>query len=395
VFGVFLGLWIGLNLGRTGFSPLGSSPNYRLISQAWNRIQGYYVDRAALKASSITYGAIDGMMNALGDTGHSTFLSPEMVKGLAQSERGRYKGIGVEIEMKGGQVVVVAPIDDSPAQRAGLRSGDIILKVDGQSITDLPVNQVIARITGLPGTSVTLTILDPKTGHMREIAVERASIQLHTVTWRKLPGVSVAHLRLSAFEEGTSDELSKSLAEIQKDHLSGIILDLRSNPGGILEQAVTAASQFLAGGKVLEIKDAGGHVVPVPAEPGGLATNIPMVVLINGGTASGAEIVAGAMRDDKRGPLIGETTFGTGTVLQEFPLYDGSALLLAVQEWLTPDGESFWHKGIAPTIKVSLPPDKHILLPAAEEGMTAEQLNSSGDTQLLRGVAALSGDSPH
>lgn len=392
--GIAFGLWGGVTfdeLASVGCTSSRTAPNFRLMTEAWNRIQTSYVDRTALNPTSITYGAIDGMMDALGDTGHSTFLSPAMVKQLKQTEQGRLKGIGVEIQMKAGHVVVVAPLDGSPAQRAGLRPGDIILKVDGLDITDLPVNQVVARIAGSPGTTVYLTILDPHSGLTRDTSVERASIKLHTVIWRTLPGTSVAHLRVAGFEEGTANDLRQALTEIERRHLAGMILDLRNNPGGILDEAVAVASQFLGNGNVLLVKDAQGHVKPVPVVPGGMATKGMMTVLINGGSASGAEIVAGALRDGRRATLVGETTFGTGTVLKEFPLSDGSALLLAVEEWLTPSGYSFWHKGIVPNVVVALPQASEIMFPEAEQDMTPTVFRASGDTQLLRAVALLDG----
>ena len=166
-------------------------------------------------------------------------------------------------------------------------------------------------------------------------------------------------------------------------------MDLRDNPGGVLDEAVAVASEFLANGNVLLVRDAQGKITPVPVRAGGLATNIPMAVLINGGSASASEIVTGALHDAHRAELIGETTFGTGTVLNEFPLIGGAALMLAIQEWLTPDGHSFWHKGIPPQIKVALPPDVSPLIPAAERGLTAIQLQSSDDKQLLRALAWL------
>ncbi len=390
--GLVSGLWGGVTLDREAAAGCASSsdaPNFRLIGQAWNEIQLHYVDRAALKSTNLTYGAIAGMVDALGDTGHSTFLSPAMVRQFKEARRGRLQGIGVEIQMKAGHVVVVAPLDGSPAQRAGLRPGDIILKVNGRDISDLPVDQVVALITGKPGTRVSLAILDPRSGRLRQTSIERASIQLHSVSWRQLPGTEVAHLRLSGFEDGTAKDLRQALRDIEDDHLTGIILDLRNNPGGLLDEAVRSASQFLSGGNVLLVKDAQGRVKPVPVEKGGLATNTPMVALINSGTASGAEIVAGALRDAKRATLVGETTFGTGTVLEEFPLSGGSAMLLAVQEWLTPSGHNFWHKGIAPNVEVALPAEENMLLPEVEQGMTAAQLQASGDAQLLRALSLL------
>jgi carboxyl-terminal processing protease len=365
------------------FVPTDAVSDFRLISEAWNTIQRYYVDRTAMRPKTLTYGAISGMVGALGDTGHSVFLSPEMVKQLKVTESGQFKGVGVEIEMKNGHVVVVAPIDNSPAQRAGLRSGDIIMSVDGRDITGLALNQVVERVTGPAGTSVKLAILDPRTRVIRSVTIIRAAIKLNNVTWQRLPGTEVADVRIAGFSDDVAKGLRKTLHEVQQQNLRGMILDLRNNPGGVLDEAVTVASQFLTNGNVLLVKDAKGKITPMPVQPGGLATNMPLVVLINGGSASAAEIVAGALRDAHRATLIGETTFGTGTVLNEFPLADGSALMLAVREWLTPNGHSFWHKGIAPELEVPLPEKAMPLIPSAERDLTAAQLQSSDDKQLL------------
>lgn len=385
---LFGGLALGW-LGAMGCSSPKPKPDFQLMQQAWNTIQHQYVDRSAVQPKELTYGAISGMVEALGDTGHSAFLTPEMVKELNEMQRGEFKGVGLEIQMKANHVVVVAPIDDSPAQRAGLQPGDIILKVAGQDIADWPLNRVVEKISGRPGTRVTLTIQDPQTLQTRQVTMIRASIKLHEVTWRQLPGSTFAHLRLATFDAGVTKDLKKALEAIQRSGCTGIILDLRNNPGGLLDEAIGVASQFLAGGDVLIAKDAQGQADPVPVEKGGLATNTPLAVLINEGTASAAEIVAGAIQDAHRAPLIGEQTFGTGTVLEEFYLSNGSALLLAVEEWLTPAGHCLWHKGVTPHFLVSLPPDANPLLPATEKDLTHSQLQASDDSQLLRALALL------
>jgi carboxyl-terminal processing protease len=309
-----------------------------------------------------------------------------MVKDLKNMERGEFKGIGVEIQIKGPHVVVVSPIENSPADRAGLKAGDIILRVSGQDVTDWPLARVAERISGRTGTKVTLTIQDPRTGLVRQVAVVRASVKMHEVTWQKIPGTSLAHLRLASFDSGVTKDLRSTLQEIQNANVSGVILDLRNNPGGLLDEAVGVASQFLNDGIVLQAKDSKGKISPVPVEKGGVATNLPLAVLINEGSASAAEIVAGALQDNHRADLIGQTTFGTGTVLQEFRLSDGSALLLAVEEWLTPKGQSFWHKGVTPDIPVALPVDKSPVFPSAERTMSPEELQSSDDRQLLDAI---------
>jgi carboxyl-terminal processing protease len=329
------------------------------------------------------------MVDALGDTGHSRFLSPEMVQEQHNFSQGQFEGIGAYVEMKDGHVVIVAPMDGSPAQQAGLHPGDIILKVDGENVAGLPIDQVVSRILGPAGTSVRLTILVPGTEQTRDVTLVRAQITLQNVDWQRLPGTQIAHVRIVAFSKGVTEDLKKALTEIQQQGITGIILDLRSNPGGLLSEAVGTASQFLQSGNVLLEKDAQGESTPVAVEEGGLAPDLPLVVLIDQGTASAAEIVSGALQDAGRARLVGETTFGTGTVLHEFRLSDGSALLLATAEWLTPEGRLIWHHGIVPDVQATLPQGTSPLLPQAEAGMTSEQVQNSRDAQLLRAVELL------
>ena len=389
-----LGLAMGAGIERWAWPNIvssGSGFDFGLLAQAWSAIQRHYVDRSAVQRDSLTYGAISGMVDALGDTGHSVFLTPDMAKQLGTIVSGRLKGIGVEIRMKNRQVVIVTALDDSPAQRAGLRSGDIIMSVDGWDIAGRPLDQVVERISGPVGTTVTLEILDPKTHQVRRVSIVRAVIRITDVTWQRLPGTDVADLRIASFDDGVVTELRTALGQIRQQGMRGLILDLRNNPGGVLDEAVGAASQFLSGGNVLLVKDAKGRVTPVPVRPGGIAPAIPAAVLVNGGSASGAEIVAGALRDAHRAELVGETTFGTGTVLEEFPLRDGSALLLAVEEWLTPDGDSYWHKGVTPELVIPLPADANPLVPTMERSMTASELGSSSDAQLLGALKWVTG----
>ena len=313
-----------------------------------------------------------------------------MVQSLEEMGKDHFKGIGAEIQVKNGQIVVVAPLDDSPAQKAGLHAGDIIMKVDNQTVAELSLDKVVAKIKGKEGTTVTLTVMDPVTGNTRDLSIVRANIAIHNVTWLKLPGTSIAHLRISAFTQGVTEDLKKSIAEIKRAGAEGIVLDLRNNPGGLLDEAINTAGQFLDNGIIVQEKDSGGKVVPVKASAGGTATVIPMVVLINKGTASGAEILAGALQDNGRAKVVGETTFGTGTVLREFFLSDGSALLLAIEEWLTPKGNTIWHKGIVPDVAIALQPNVEPLHPRTERGMSADQLRSSKDEQLLHALEMMS-----
>jgi carboxyl-terminal processing protease len=391
---LLLGIGAGIALDRQAVDVHAqtATPNgidLQLITEAWNKIDQYYVDASAKQSKPLTYGAISGMVNALGDTGHSTFLSPEMVKSERSFQQGQFEGIGAQVESKDGHVVIVAPFDDSPAQKAGLHAGQIILKVNGEDVDGQPVEQVVGKILGPAGTSVTLTVLDPKTNQTTDVTIVRARIVLQNVTWQRLPGTNTAHLRITAFNQGVSNDLRQALIDIQQQGITSIILDLRNNPGGLLNEAVNATSQFLASGDVLLQKDAQGKVTHIAVRRGGVATTIPMVVLVNKGSASAAEIMAGALQDAHRAILVGDTTFGTGTVLNEFALSDGSALMLATGEWLTPNGRVIWHKGIVPDQQVILPADVNILTPAIERTMTAEQLQASADQQLLKALSLL------
>lgn len=370
--------------------PNDARDNFGLMAQAWDLIDHYYVDRAAVRHTAMTYAAINGMIDSLGDTNHSTFLSRSQARRAGSAVEGKLIGIGIEILTTNHQAVVVAPLDGSPAQQAGVRAGDVILQVNGQSVSGLSMGQLSSRIAGEAGQPVALTVENPRDRRKREISIARAAIKLNNVSWHRLPGTDIAHLRISMFSDGVTSNLRQALLEIQQKGVHKVILDLRGNPGGALDEAIGAVSQFLGSGLVLWEKNANEKLTPISVQPGGVATNVALAVLINGASASDSEIVAGALHDAKRAVLIGETTFGTGTVLSEFPLADGSALLLAVEEWLTPNKRSFWHKGIEPDIRVALPSPTSMLRPSLERSMTSEDVDAFDDTQLQRAIQWLS-----
>jgi carboxyl-terminal processing protease len=369
--------------------PSDSRDDFRLIAQAWNLIDHYYVDRSAVRHAAMTRAAINGMMDSLGDTNHSAFLSRSQARQAGSAMQGKLVGIGIEIQDKNHQAVVVAPLEGSPAQQAGVRAGDVILQVNGQDVSGMSLGQVSSRISGEAGQPVALTVMNPRDSLKRDVHIERAAIKLNNISWQRLPGTDIAHVRIALFSEGEAADLRQALLDLQRQGARRIILDIRNNPGGELDEAIATASQFLASGNVLWEKDAAGKLTPVPVQPGGAATNLPMAVLINGGSASDSEIVAGALHDSGRAVLIGETTYGTGTVLSQFQLADGSALLLAVEEWLTPDKRSFWHKGIDPDIRVAQPPGGMVLRPSLERELSEAEVHASGDAQLLRAIAWL------
>ncbi len=386
ILGIGAGIFIDQSFNSTTISQTDST-EFALIAQAWNITRANYVDQTAAQPKSLAYGSIAGMLDSLGDTGHSTFLTPDQVKQSGSLEKGQFEGVGVEVQLKNNYITVVAPIEGSPAQKAGIRSGDIILKVDGQ-----PVNSVtgaVQLILGPAGTPVTLTIQSPS-GQTRDVKLIRAKINIEVVTWRQLPETNTAHLKISSFSKGATTQLDAALAAIKAQKATGIILDLRDNPGGLLDEAITIASRFLKSGNVLLIRDAKGQITPEPVVASGVSgTDLPIVILINQGTASASEIVAGALHDAERAKLVGQTTFGTGTVLEQFPLSDGSALLLAIREWLTPKGKTIWHTGLAPDNAVALAAGVAVLSPGMEQGMTLSQINASGDQQLLSAMKLL------
>lgn len=391
VFGLTGGVMLDryVNVAFASSAQTDSAPNTDLLLQAWRIIDNNYVDRTAVEKTRLTYGAITGMVDSLGDTGHTTFLTPSMLKQRDNYIAGEFEGIGAQVEKKGDYVVIVAPMDDSPALKAGLKPGDAILKVNGEDMTGKDVAYVIDKIIGPAGTQVTLVLIRAADGSQQEITLTRAKIQVNDVSWSQVPGTTIAVVRIDGFSDGIGAQLKKALSDIKQQKLTGVVLDLRNNPGGLLSEAITTVSQFVDKGNVLLEQDAQGKREAVPVETGGVATALPMTVLINYGSASASEIVAGALQDYGRAKLVGETTFGTGTVLNTFGLSDGSALLLATREWLTPNGRVIWHQGITPDEKVSLGAATAPVTPSQLKTMSAQDYQNSGDTQLQKAVDLL------
>jgi carboxyl-terminal processing protease len=394
-----VGLAGGILLDRRALSaansavhvPAEARSEFALIAEAWQVIEREYVNQEGVQPRRMAHRAISGMVQTLGDAGHTRFLTPEMAQRHESQLQGEFEGIGAYVEMKDGRVVIVAPIDDSPAQRAGLEPGQAIIEVDGEDTRGLPLDEVVSRVLGPAGTKVTLTILDPDTGETREVRLERAKVEIDPVTWQRLPGTSVAYVRFSAFSDGATEDLKRALDEIGEVGVSAVILDLRNNPGGLLDEAIGVTSQFVERGNVLLREDAEGQITAEPVKRGVEALDMPMVALANGGTASAAEIVTGALQDYERATVVGTTTFGAGTVLDEFSLADGSALLLAVEEWLTPDERVIWQEGLAPDVEVTLPPDTEPLLRLRQQDFTGSELRHTNDAQLLRALELLQG----
>ncbi len=389
----FLGGAAASNAGLLPFDPSGQPPwvthPFRLFWEAWSVVQQHYIDQAALDPTGLTHGAVQGMLDALGDPGHTRFLTADALKQENQALSGQLEGIGAEVDVQDGRLVIVAPIAGSPAERAGLRSGDVILQVDGQSLAGFTLASATQLIRGPAGSTVSLTVLRQDANQLEEVSVTRARLPVTGVIWAMLPGTRVAHIFISQFKVDVNRDLGQALLAARAQGAAGVILDLRNNPGGVKEEGLGVASQFIERGLVLQERDAKGQISQSHARPGGLGYNLPLVVLINQGSASASEIVAGALQDHGRAKVIGVRSFGTGTVLSTYPLSDGSAIRLGTSEFLTPNGREIWHHGITPDVEVRLPLGMGPLTPLQAARLTPQQLRASPDAQLLRALEEL------
>ncbi len=385
----------GVVFGNSGFLKPGvvraaDQPlEFEVFWEVWNVVHNNFVDRDVLETKHLTYGAVNGLISSLGDEGHTRFLTPEESTRQRTNISGTFFGIGAQVGVRDGLPVIIAPLDDSPADRAGIRAGDIIIEVDGEDVTALPLNEVVDRIRGEEGVEVLLTVFRPDTSESLEIAIIRGEITIEAVTWTMVPGTNVALIRLSQFSANITEELVEAIEEAKADGATQLVVDVRNNPGGLLEQVIKLSSQFLTEGDVLLQEDAEGNREAFSVQPHGAAPDIPLIVLINGGSASASEIFAGAIQDHERGTVVGETSFGTGTVLQPFQLSDGSALLLGTSQWLTPEGRLIRKQGIEPDIIVDIPIGANLLTPLELKEMTVVEMVTSEDEQLLKALELL------
>ncbi len=384
--------------------------DFALIQQAWDLLHQQYVGASSLDSKTLAYGAIEGMTEAVGDTGHTSFLTPDELAASEAALAGSYAGIGAEMDTTGTEPIVVGIFRDSPADRAGLRRGDVVTAVDGTPTAGLPLDAVVTKVRGPAGTPVTLTIrrapANPNAATTLTLRIVRAEVTIPLVEWATIPGTRFVDLRVEQFSSGTARSFTAALGAALATHPSGLVLDLRGNPGGYVNEAVAVASQFLRGGTVYLARDATGRETPTPVSPGGIATSIRLVVLVDQGTASAAEIVTGALQDAGRATVVGVRTFGTGTVLGRFDLADGSALRIGTVEWLTPNGRRIWHEGLAPDVTVALPDGVRPVTPddlaagaggaVGDDGAAdgGSKVAWSADVQLRAAVSMLTGTPP-
>lgn len=360
-----------------------------------NKLEQNYYDKTAIDPQKILNGAISGMVNSLNDP-YTVYLPPQQNTDFKQGLAGKFEGIGAELGIKGKEIVVVAPLDGSPAQKAGIRPGDVIVKVNDQYTAGWTLNETVEKIRGPKGTEVKLAVMHKVGEEPVNIKIVRDTIQMKSLaTWTKQvkdidqtnanknnvlkqhATDKVIYIRLSQFGDTTNNEWSGISAKVanqlsQDKSIKGVIFDLRNNPGGYLTDAVYIASEFIKDGTAVMQEDKNRERQSYPVSGKGLLTDVPLVVLINKGSASASEIVAGALRDHKRATLVGETSFGKGTIQEAEDIGGGAGLHVTIAKWLTPNGTWVHQKGLTPDISVSI--DKNDQSHDAQLEKAVEQL---------------------
>lgn len=336
--------------------------DFSLFWKTWDELHNKFVDQNNLKEDKLLYGAISGMVKGAGDP-YTVFFPPVETKSFKQDVGGSFGGIGAEIGKRSGFLVIVAPLEDTPAQRAGLMAGDKILKINSEPTDDITVEEAVTKIRGEVGTKVTLSILRGNDGtKVKDITIERAVIKIPITKLEALKDNKIAHLSFYSFASTAPFEFQQAATKIlATTGYKGIILDLRNNPGGFLEVSVDIAGWFLNSGDLVAIEQFGkaenNNKTEFRTNGLGALKNYPIVVLVNQGTASAAEILAGALRDNRGVKLVGEKTFGKGSVQELVNMPGGSSLKITVAKWLTPKGISISEHGLEPDYKVSISED--------------------------------------
>lgn len=349
---VFIG-FSGIAVGRWSIAQNTDAvyKELRTFTEVFSAIKKHYVE--TINDKELIRSALKGMVNSLDP--HSAYLTPEAYKEFQAETKGEFGGIGIQIGIKDGVLTVIAPIEDTPAFKAGIKSGDKILKIDGQSTKDMNINDAVSKMRGPKGKPVTLTIQRGEWKEPRDIHIIRDIIKIKSVKF-KMIDKEIAYIKIVQFQETTAQDLANALKNLKEKGMQSLILDLRNNPGGLLNIAVNVAEQFLPPKNlVVSIRGRSGEKIDYFTEgSSSLYTNIPMIVLVNQGSASASEIVAGALQDWGRAPVLGVQTFGKGSVQSLIPLSDGSALKLTTAKYYTPKGKSIHAVGIMPDIVVKL-----------------------------------------
>jgi carboxyl-terminal processing protease len=346
-----LALSFGLGYGL-GQEVHPSGPAFASVEQTWNIILNDYVEKDKIDVDALSQAAIEGMVEALDDP-YTAYLDAETYQFELGGLEGKFEGIGAEVTMRDGQLIVIAPLASSPAAEAGIQPGDAILKIDDISTSDMSLYEAILKVRGPKGTSVSLLILHQGETEPVEIVIVRDVIDVDSVNF-EMRG-DIAYINITGFTGQTNEELSLVLEAIDTENASGIILDLRGNPGGGVKAVVNVASRFLDEDEVVfSIRDNEGNLDIIKANSQEVTTDLPMVVLVDGFSASGSEVLAGAFQDNGRATIAGTTTFGKGSVNYLIQLEDGSGLYITYARWLTPNGSLIEGKGIVPDIELEI-----------------------------------------
>ena len=328
----------------------GLPPEFDILAEVWAHLQEGHLRGRELDPELLSQGAARGIIEALDDP-HAAYLTPEQQEQESQDLRGEFEGIGAHVGMRDGRITIIAPIADTPADKAGLKPGDILTSINGESAEGLSIMEAVGRIRGPKGEAVELGVFRPSRGEPLTVTIVRDVILVDSVSLRMLVG-RIAHLRITSFTDSTNQEAVEAIETLHRLGASGIILDLRNNPGGLLRTVVDVTSQFVDEGIALYEVDGQGKRNDWPLKKGGLARDIPMVVLVNEYSASGSEVLAGAIRDNDRAPIIGVVTFGKGSVNTLRRLSDGSGIFFTIAHWHTPSGTLIEGDGLEPDIVV-------------------------------------------
>ena len=323
-------------------------PEFDRLAEVWELLQREHIAGQNLDPAAVSDGAIRGMLAAIDDP-YAAFVDRQQFPLSQQDIQGFFEGIGAEVGIRDGAITILAPIEDSPADKAGLKPGDVILEVDGESIRGLGLLEVVGRIRGEKGTTVRLLVRRMSSGASEELTIERGVIPLESVRLLMQVG-RIGHLRITGFTGTTNDDLATAIQRFERSKGLGMVVDLRYNPGGLVSSVVDVTSQFIDEGLVLYQIDAQGDRRDWNLTPGGLALEIPVVVLVNEFSASASEVFAGAIMDHGRAQVIGATTFGKGSVNKLWPLSDGSGVNFTTARWFTPNGTLIEGEGIVPDV---------------------------------------------
>lgn len=326
----------------------GLPAEFQRMAEVWKLLQREHIDGGELNSQELSDGAIRGMLSALDDP-YAALLTPEQFEIESQDIKGFFEGIGASVGLRDGQIVILAPMPDTPAEKAGIRPGDVILEIEGESTEGITLLEAVRKIRGEKGTSVLLLVLHRDSSEPALISIVRGVIPLESVRLLIQVG-QIGHLRVFSFTGTTEKELVDALERFERSQGVGLVLDLRNNPGGLLSSVVNVASEFIDGGLVLFQVDAQDKRTDWEVKDGGSALDIPMVVLVNEFSASASEVFVGAMMDHDRATVLGTTTFGKGSVNNIWPLSDGSGVNFTIARWFTPSGIQIEGEGIDPDI---------------------------------------------